>query len=319
MSVIANIALIAVSVYVLIKSADFIEETFVYFAKKFEMSEFFVGFIALASISSLPELSIAINSANKGIPELSVGNLLGAGVIILTLVIGLSAIKFQNVNFKGRFRRTEMALGVGAILLGILVLVDRQLTQIEGVICLFAYFLLLLHVQRRFREKKREELVIRVRSGKLRVLLFKALAGIIALLISSTLVVEGVIGLGNEISINESLIGLFVLAVGTNMPELTLLLRAHNFDQTKLAIGNFFGSVIFNTATLGLLGIFSGGFEITNFISLIPAMVLIVFSSVLFFIFSWTGKELSRREGFMLIGAYVSLVITEIVIIISNL
>ena len=317
--ILSYISLIILSIYFLIKAADYIEESFVYFAKKFEISEFFVGFIILATVSSLPEMAIAINSANKDVPELSVGNLLGAGVIMLTLVIGLSAVRFKNVHFKGRFRRTEMTLGVLAILLGVGVLVDRKLTPLEGVICLGVYILFLLHVQRRFREKKREEMVIRMSSKKITFLLTRALTGIVLLLISSTLAVEGVILLGEEAHINESLIGLFVLALGTNTPELTMLLRARNIDQTKLAIGNFLGSAIFNTATLGLLAILSGGFVITNFISLVPVMVLIVFASSLFLAFSWTGQELTIKEGYILVGAYLSLIIAQGIILVADL
>jgi cation:H+ antiporter len=137
------------------------------------------------------------------------------------------------------------------------------------------------------------------------------------ILIASHTVVEGVQLLGKEINVNDALIGLFVLGIGTNTPELALLLRAKDFSQTKLAIGDFLGSVVFNTPTLGLLAILSGGFKITNFVSIVPVLVLIVFACILFWYFAITDKELSRKEGILLFAVFVSLIISEVIFALS--
>jgi len=313
-TILSLIALIILSIYALIKAADLIEDSFVYISKKLRISEFFTGFVILAAVSSLPELAIAVNSSNT-VPELSVGNLLGATLIMLTLVLGLGTMKFESINFKGRFRRREMFGSMFVILLSILILVDQRVTVIEGVLLIATYIFLLIDIRYQFSKKKPEEENIMVSARKIYVLLTKSLIGIFLLLISSYIAVESVIQLGNQIDLNESLIGLFVLAIGTNTPELALLIRAKNFDQSKLAIGNFIGSAVFNSTTLGVLAILSGGFVINDFISIIPAMVLICFAAILFLFFSYTGKELTKNEGMMLVGAYLSLVITELILI----
>lgn len=305
-----------VSIYLLIKSADLIEESFVYISKKLQISEFFVGFVMLATISSLPELAIAINSADSA-PELSVGNLLGATLIMLTLILGLAAMKFENLNFKGRFRRTEMTIGVCVMLLSVFFLADGKFEVYEGVILILSYLLLFIDVKKQFENKKVEEQNQTVPAKKVYILLTKSLAGIILLLFASNLAVDGVIALGEQIEIDNAIIGLFVLAIGTNTPELALLLRSKDFSGTKLAIGNFIGSAIFNSMTLGILAILSGGFEIEEFDKLIPVMVLIVFSSFLFLYFAFTGKEITKKEGAILVGCYLSLLVTEGIILLG--
>lgn len=310
--ILAFISLIVVSIYLLVRSADLIEESFVYISKKLKVSEFFMGFVVLATVSSLPELAIAFNSSRE-IPELSVGNLLGATLIMLTLVIGLSAIRFKNVHFKGRYGTRELFIGLLLTIFNIGALLDRQLTVFEGIILVGVYVSFAVYIFYKFRKKKPEEENQTVPARKMYSLLVKTLIGIIVLLFASTAAVNAVIRLGDLVSINESLIGLFVLAIGTNTPELALLLRAENFDQTKLAIGNFIGSAVFNTMTLGILSIMSGGVQlsVSNYVSLLPVMALIVFACILFLIFGITGKELTRTEGILLIAIYVSLLVSE--------
>ena len=49
-----------------------------------------IGFSVIAVGTSLPELVTGITAARKGVPELSLGNIIGANVLNLLLIIGLS-------------------------------------------------------------------------------------------------------------------------------------------------------------------------------------------------------------------------------------
>lgn len=316
MATLIAVGILVASIFCLIKSADLIEETFVYISKKLKVSEFFLGFFVLSIVSSLPELAIAVNSAQT-VPELSLGNLLGATLILMTLVVGMSAIRFQSVNFQGRFREREMIGGLIVILMSVVFVFDRKLEIWEGVFMIIAYLALIADVRKQFTHKKLEELKQEVPAEKMYKLLVKSLVGTVILLIASNLAVGSVIKIAEDLEISSAIIGLFVLAIGTNTPELTLMFRSKNSDQSKLAIGNFIGSAVFNTPTLGLLTILSGGFEVKNFEGLVPVMVIITFASFLFLLFSWTGRKITHIEGAMLVGVYLSLVITEVILILQ--
>jgi cation:H+ antiporter len=145
----------------------------------------------------------------------------------------------------------------------------------------------------------------------------KALLGVFGLLIASNLIVEAVIEVGEITEINESFIGLFVLALGTNTPELIMLITAKKkgLETERLVTGNFIGSVCANIAILGVLGVMSRGIVIDNFIGLVPVLLIGAFASLFFAIFSWTGRTLTRNEGILLVSLYGSFVITELIII----
>src|SRR5690606_21248048 len=114
-----------------------------------------------------------------------------------------------------------------------------------------------------YRKKDSEQKDIPVSSKRMSRLLMKSALGILLILVFSDLLVDTVIEIGQRVSINESVIGLFVLALGTNVPELIILYRAREVDQVKLAIGNFFGSAAINTALLGVLTLLAHGVDLS--------------------------------------------------------
>ena len=50
-----------------------------------------IGFSVVAVGTSLPELVTGVTAARKGVPDLSLGNIIGANVLNLFLVVGLSS------------------------------------------------------------------------------------------------------------------------------------------------------------------------------------------------------------------------------------
>lgn len=306
---------LVILIFILVKSADLVEDSFVLLAKKIGVSEFVLGFVLLSAISSLPEISIAISS-NDVVPELSVGNLFGATLILLSLVAGLSAIKFKNISFRGKFNETEVLIALLIIALMIFTALDATFSLLEGVGLVFMYFLYVFQLSIRFKNLS-EQKEQKVQAKKLFRLLIKSAIGVFGILASAALIVDTVISIGNILMVSEALLGLLVLAVGTNLPELTMLIRAKHDSQQNLAFGNIMGSAAINTLILGCLIILSQGFRlaIVDVIALTPVMVILSITILAFVFFSWTGRKLTRSEGVLLISCYISLIIAELLII----
>jgi cation:H+ antiporter len=134
------------------------------------------------------------------------------------------------------------------------------------------------------------------------------------LIVASSYVVQLSESLASIIGVTESLIGILILAVGTNLPELTIMLTSKGDEEEKLALGNLFGSACVNAGILGLLSVLAGGFEIKDFESIVTGIVILALALILFTYFSWTGRKIDRFEGFLLIGLYVAMIITEIIV-----
>lgn len=314
MEILLLIGIIIFFLVLLVKSAELVEGAFVFLARKIHISEFFIGFVVLSIITSLPEMSISVLSS-QDIPELSIGNLIGASTVLLTLVIGLSAIKYKTLIFKGRFSEKEVVMGIGLIASMILVLWDKYISVDEGLLLLGGYLFYVFYLNHKFNKdiiKKNSSLNIH----KLFHSFGRAGIGIIILLISSSIIVRSASHLAGLLSISPALIGLLLLAIGTNLPELTILfISKQNVGDQKLALGNIFGSACVNPGILGLLAVLAGGVKVDSFISIVPSLVILSFTLVLFGIATWTGRQVTRFEGILLISLYISLIIAELLII----
>ncbi len=330
MTVIPYVIVFFVGVFLLVKSAELISDSLISISQKSKISEFFIGFVLLSWISSIPEISIVLNSANV-IPELSVGNLIGAKVVLLGLLGGIMVVKFNGIKFNGRFSDRSMLLALSIMFLMVLITVDGVLTVLEGLILVIIYFIyvfMLAHNFKYFPEHfhimhlKFLPLGSNVKFPKFFELFIKVILGGAGAMIASTIIVQATISLGELLNVSEALIGLIVLALGTNLTEISVLLTSNinAIPERKLVTGNIIGSAFINSMIYGLLILLSGGIALSNndYISIVPSLVILTLILLGFLRFAWTGKMVTKFEGSILISLYISLIVTEFILIIAK-
>ena len=134
-----------------------------------------------------------------------------------------------------------------------------------------------------------------------------SLAGIVILALAGRLTVNSAVGLARALSISEAFIGLFLVAVGTSLPELVTSVMAAARSQSDIAIGNVVGSSIFNL--LFIMGI-SACIRQTP----VPAQgmadltAMVLFSVALLPISASGRRIISRPEGFLLLALYIAFI-----------
>lgn len=295
----------------LVKSADLLEGGFVLLAKKLGISTFIIGFAVLGIASSLTEIFVAISAAKSGVPELSVGNLLGATVLLLTLVVALNTFVNKRIPFSGSFGRNQVIGALGLMILGIGAIIDERLSAFEGVILLCAYVGFVYYLSTRINHKNINHHA-QVNVKKIWRLLIESCLGLIGLIVFSKLIVDAAVILSGPdlLNIPESVVGILMISIGTNIPELTILFRSKGPDGAKLAVGNFLGSACANTGILGLLAILAPH-DLTYFSSIVPTILLLILAIIMFGILAWSDKEISRREAVILLSIYFLLIFAE--------
>jgi cation:H+ antiporter len=309
---ISLIVTVAVLLIVLVKSADLIEDAFIAISERFNINPFLVGFIILSFTSSLPETSVAINSVLEGAVPLSIGNILGATTVLLTFVIGLNAVKHKSVPFRGFFGRHEVLLALGVILAQVAAVIDRRITVVEGFLMLSLYVIFILYVIFRSNSVDRKIPTRRKTKYSIPILVVKSAIGVVGLVWSANLLVERAVDFAGAIHVPQILIGLFMLSLGTNLPEIVLLLRSNGAEKEKLAVGNFIGSATFNTAILGGLAIFAP-YQIVNF-SAIVAVIVVLTATIFVFMSIVKDDEINAKEGYLLLSLFVLLGLIELFI-----
>ena len=132
--------------------------------------------------------------------------------------------------------------------------------------------------------------------------------GLTILLLSSKLVVWGAISIAELLNINDLIIGLTVIALGTSLPELATCISSAMKKHSELAVGNIIGSNIFNTlgvtGTASLITAYSVPHEIYE--RDIPIMWI---ATIMLFLLAWVfirTKIIPRAFGILFIIAYLS-------------
>ena len=235
---------------------DFLVTGSVRFARYLKVSSFVIGATVIAFGTSSPELAASILAALDDAPELAMGNVIGSNIANIGLVLGLACLIAPITIASSRFKREYLPFLLSALLILFLAW-DLKIHRLEGILMVG---LLAIYIWRSFNYKEdlntQPEEEVRIFSGKgptFQVLLI--LIGLICLVSGAKLLVSGGVSIARTLGIGEWFIGITVVAIGTSLPEIVSSIMAARRGHGEMAIGNIFGSNIFNI--LMVLGITS--------------------------------------------------------------
>jgi len=309
-------------IFILIKSADLTIEALKSLAKKFGTGTFALSAIILAMATSLPELFVGITSAIEETPSLSLGNVLGANIANLSLVVGLAGLITGGVFVHEKVVTREILLATGAAVLPIFLLLDGSLNRVDGLVLLSVYFAYTTSFFKiRFLEIGRYTMggnyILRfVRHlGEVEQKADKTLGhlfvGIAALLFSSNFIVEFATDFAKASGISIFVIGVIVISLGTTLPEVVVSIQSLKKSQPGVFFGNILGSLIVNsTLILGVVSVISP-MEGGNMGDYIAALITLVVTLLLFWLFTRTKNRLERWEALTLLLVYVIFAVVE--------
>ncbi len=261
-----------------------------------------IGVTVAAFATSSPELMIGVSSALAGAPAISFGNVIGANVVVLTLVLGL-ALLFGPLREDPDTLRRDFPVAAGVPLLLAVLAWDGVLSSLDGAVLLCAFLAWLVPVIRDALAARDAEPVTPLPRPVRRPLLL-GIAGLTLLVLSGQLVVDGARALALAWGLSEFLVGAVLVALGTTMPELATAIAARLQGQDDIGLGELLGSTIFN-------GLFIVGVAATitpvqlDWRTVAPALAC-AFVAVLI---TWPRRAvISRQRALLLFAAYATYV-----------
>lgn len=281
------------------------------FSNKLRLSTFAFSFIFLGLLTSIPELSVGLQAVADNDPEIFVGNLLGGVIVLFLFVVPILAVFGNGINLKHELDKKTLFITLTIILLPSLTVLDKKVTNVEGGMLVAAYIALLYFVERKngiFDRDNKQLLNAKAYSvGDI----IKILFGIILVFLSSNIIVDKTIYFAGIFDISAFYIGLLVIALGTNLPELSLAIRSVISGNKEVAMGDYLGSAAVNTILFGVFTLLSNGEAITiNSFSV--TFLFVATALLLFYIFFSTKQFISRKNGFVLLGIYMLFILFEL-------
>ena len=295
----------------LIKGADFLVDGASSIARRLNISDLAIGLTVVAFGTSTPELFVNIIASLTGSTDIAIGNIVGSNIANVFLILGISSIIYPLAVSKGTVWKEIPLSLLAAIILFVLAndqLIDglqvSDLTRIDGLVFL-TFFIIFIYYTFSIatRIEGMEEHVPAKHHRWPRSVLFIVL-GLIGLTLGGKWIVDGAIALATKFGMSESLVGLTIVAVGTSLPELATSAVAAYKHNVEIAVGNVVGSNIFNIFfVLGISATIKPlPFQMNNN----RDIGVVIISSLLLFLFMFTGKKrsLDRWEGLIFLACY---------------
>lgn len=288
-------------------------------AEKSGLGHAWIGLVLLAAVTSLPELFNGISAvAFVGIPDLAVGNIVGACLINMA-VIGVLALyqqyKKQENIFLTLGRANKVILSFGMILTAIFILgaiwartifdITFFGVGIYSILIFVIYFIAqrIIFISEKNREREGEELQHEKVSGNTIYLKFSFFAAVvIACGIWLPYIGEEI---ASTFSMGESFVGVLFLGIATTLPEMVVSVTALKYSPA-MSIGNLLGSNLFNLSLLFIDDIFyqSGSlFKVIAFNHLLIGLFL--FASFLILFVGLRSKINNKLISIGLIASYI--------------
>lgn len=217
-------------------------------ARNFGISPMIIGLTVVSVGTSAPEVIVSINAALKDAGQLAVGNALGSNLANIGLVLGITALVAPLPVQKHLLREEGPVLLLITALAG-LCLYDGWLHRGESIaLALLVIPLLMLVVKYKGNNTSVDATgeTEEIPKFSMGTAICWFLAGLVVLLVSAEITVWGAKSIALELGVSELIVGLTVVAIGTSLPELAASVMSALRGHHDIAIGNIFGSNLFN-------------------------------------------------------------------------
>lgn len=229
------------------------------------LGRLFVGTLLVAMATSLPELLTAINAIRQGEPNLTAGDLFGSGMFNMVLLAAIDLIHRQQRVLRLVAKRHALSASLAVLLTGLAVLFIGVNLKLQigwiGVDSLILIALYIYGIRLINRSTYSPEVVPTAHEMAAPTLpLWQAgvgfLVSTLVLVLATPWLVRSAIGIAEISGLSTGFVGAALVAIVTSLPEATSTFAAVRLGAYDLAVGNLFGSNLFNMFALGLLDFF---------------------------------------------------------------
>ena len=230
----------------LIFGADFIIRDSERIALHFNIPHFVIGATLIGLGTSLPEMAASMMASADGKSEMAVANVIGSVTFNITLVLGIVFLIAKNMTPKRDLFRLDSAWIIMPPLMFILMTLDGEISRFDGILFLLmmAAYLYFLFTESSNEFDIDEDLDKEKFNWGKSVLMLGA--GFILTIVGANYVVESGSNIARMFEVSEWIIGLFLIALGTSLPELVVSLVAIKKGNADMSVGNIIGSNVAN-------------------------------------------------------------------------
>jgi cation:H+ antiporter len=302
---------------ILLVGGHFLVQGAVNIALLARLSTAVVALTVVAMGTSLPELAVSLDAAARHSTDIAFGNIIGSCVFNIGAILGVAAV-ISTIPVRRETIRFEYPVMLFVALLTVIVARDGMVDRLDGitlVVGLVVFIATMIVFAKRGVSlgeaealERDVERAARLEEGPVRAWgrnVLYVIGGIVALVAGAEFSVNGGVAIARDLGVEERVIGLTVIAMGTSLPELATSVVATVRRESEIALGNVVGSNIFNI--LAILGITATIFPVPVNAQAIAVdnWVMLGFSAALFPMM-WRSRRIARGSALILLAGFVA-------------
>ncbi len=230
----------------LVFGADFIIKESERIALHFNISHFVIGATLVAFGTSLPEMAASMMASAQGKSDMAIANVVGSVLFNITLVLGIVFFIAKKMAPKRDLFAKDSAWILMPVIVFMIMIYDGEIGRFDGILFLLmmgAYLFFLFSSSKKDLEIDEELVKESFAWGKTIALLFIGFALTIG---GAHFVVESGSNIARTFGVSEWIIGIFLISLGTSLPELVVSIVAIKKGHADMSIGNIIGSNVAN-------------------------------------------------------------------------
>ena len=296
---------------------EFLVKGSVNLANKFNISKLVAGMTIVSFATSSPELFVSIEAIVNKSSDIVFGNIIGSNIANIALVLGCTAL-FFNINVSDKTLKIDFPfLFFATFSVGYILYFLGKITFFTGLILLMILTAYLFYIISSSRNEKNSIVDQEEKYDKSTYLncFTYLILGIVLLKYGADFLVSSAIDIATLLNIEERIIAVTIVAIGTSVPELATSIVAALKKEVDLAVGNIVGSNIFNLlAVLGITALYKE-IEIMNNDILSIDYLFMFFITVIFgvFLYTFDKGKINKLKGGILLLIYFSFIYYSII------
>ncbi len=303
-----NYLLLLIGFLILILGGNWLLKAAVALSLRLGIPKIVTGMTVVSFATSAPELIVSLKSALDGHADIALGNVIGSNIANIGLVLGIVTL-VSTINIEKSFYIIDWPIMMlSSVLFYFFLSNDGLLEFYEGLILFSLLIIFLVYLFKFQKPAVVDEMSEDDKKLPIYLTLIYLALGAVGLWGGSGFLIDGAVNLAHDFEVEERIIGITIISIGTSIPELAASLVAVIKKEKAISIGNIIGSNIFNIlAVMGLTSMITPIQVIDQGLLTFDIFWMLYFAIIILpLVFTPGRMKLGWKEGLIFLGSYIA-------------
>lgn len=266
-------------------------------AEKSGMGKAWFGLIMMSSVTSLPELISGLSAVTMvNAPDLAIGDVVGSCMFNI-LILSVLDYFYTEGPISSRVQQSQiLGAGFGVIIISLVLaaFAFQDLLPVLGWVSISSFVFILIYFaairtiyayekQRNPGTHEPETAAVHGHSLSLSKAITYYLMNAVFVVLAATFLPHASEQIATQTGLGQTFVGTLLMAASTSLPELVVSISALRIGAVDIAVGNLFGSNLFNIFILAIDDIFytrGSLFEVASRSNLITLVAVLIMTGI---------------------------------------